>query len=215
MKIKEMLTFLAPLAVGITLIIFGLISVSNESSKAREADEFQNTLSTVQRKIAAVEYEGLSKYTNRWLETAKDTKNHDLRWKSLYNIGRTNLELLEKTSDENSYRVSRRNFREALRENPNAFEIKYNLTYLENLAQKKGIEVEEIPTASNEAPINDSGLSIPSGIIDDEDTDKNKKIDLKDKIKTGRAPALGGEPPLDITIEINPEDIPQSPKRDY
>jgi len=210
---KLWMTVLCLAAIGVAGIVFGSMLTMRDTRNASEAKKFQELLIKTQTGSDNKEYDALSKITDSWETFASKSRNPIVNAKAFYNMGWTNLNLFAENSDINAYRASRGDIREALRYDPVFYDAKFNLVYLENLAQEKGIELEEVPIASGdtggtEASPLTSNLpnKIPSG---------EEKGNLRDKITVGgSAHGLGGEP-----FEINPDpeedSIPQKSNSAY
>jgi hypothetical protein len=202
--------------IGLGLVAFGQVISFTDRSQRVTIEIFVENINVAKEASLEEKYDTLAQTAQEWIEISNSTKNYSLKWKSLYNSGRANLTLFEKDNREGAYRASRGNFRQALRENPDDFESKYNLSYLENLAQKRGINPDEIPSASGDSSTGDAlGVDASAGAGGSEEEQVSSNNDLRDKILGGSAPGLGGSAPLDITVELDPTEIPQKPNRAY
>lgn len=210
-KLWVAILFLA--AIGVAGIVWGSMITMNDTRNSSEAKKFQELLIRTQTGSDNKEYAALSEITDSWETFANQSQNPIVNAKAFYNMGWANLNLFAEHSDINAYRASRGDIREALRYDPVFYDAKFNLVYLENLAQEKGIELEEVPIASGD--IEGAEASPLTNNLPNKTPSDDEKGSLKDKITAGgSAHGLGGEP-FEITPEPEADSIPQKSNSAY
>lgn len=213
---KKILSFFL---IALAAITVGAMLTVKNNRDIHEAQRFRSLFHEAETAAEMKDARNLRKSSDDWEHAANSTKDTIVAAKSLYNKGWVNIELLKESGEVSAYLAARNSLREALRKNPGFFDAKLNLVYLENLAKEKGIKPEEVPVSSNVQPQDSAQAGPPpqNGIRTDgnRDNQEGEKRDLRDKIKGGAAPGLGGEPPADLYEKPGREDFQELPSLEY
>jgi len=197
---KKTVAFVSLLVVlGITCVTLGAIMLASNIKDKAQAKKFHYLIVASKDAVDEARYQDLPQILSSWQEI----KN----FKSSYNQGWINLKMFEGTGDINAYRAARANLRESLRQEPEFFDAKHNLAYLDNLALKRGVDPNEIPLFADTQPD-----APPKGSDTSFNPIKGGKIsqdDLRNKITKPLAPGLGGEPlDLDAVPDVDEKNDP-------
>lgn len=210
---------LFPLLAAMAALISGLFFFTQNNQDITEAKKFRDLYLGTVILAEAKNDEDLRVMGDSWQNFADTSSGAPITAKALYNKAWAAIEIFRNTNEVAEYLAARSSLREALRKDPNFFDAKYNLIYLENLAKAKGIQTEEIPVSANDLtpkqPSDEVGQDQSRASSNGNNAKENTQIDWKSKITGGTAPSLSREPPRDIYAIPGMEDFQQLPSSEY
>lgn len=215
---KISLTLGVLIAAGIVMMTVGMREVLYDNQRAAEKQQFEKLVFRFRETFEAGSKEDPLSIADEFGELARRSEERPaVASRAFYNQGWIHLRAFVVGGEKEQYLMARAALRDALRKDPQFFDAKYNLVYLELLANFRGIADLAVPfQPKNNLAQDDKGLGTPSDAKNEPNSQEgDPEAFLKNKIKRGENDQVLGGEPLDPDNFDPEESVPPPPPKEY